>query len=125
MGSLNKVMLIGNLGRDPEVRTAESGTCICQLRLATHERRANDGDKPDVQTEWHNVVAFGKLAEVSRDYLKKGRRIYVEGRLRTRSYQKENGPTQWYTEIVASDIQFLDPSAPNPSEVKGNVDAEF
>lgn len=125
MGSLNKVMLIGNLGRDPEIRALESGRCVCQLRLATSYWHGTSAENGETLTEWHNVVAFGRLAEIGRDHLRKGRRIYVEGRLKTRTYEKENGATHWYTEIVANDIQFLDSATGKPEEAKVGVEPGF
>ena len=111
MGYLNKVLLIGNLGKDPEVKAAPSGTLVCRLRLATSERVNHGEGNKESRTEWHSVIAFGRLAEISRDYLRKGRSIYVEGQLHTRSFRKEDGQTQKFTEIWARDIQFMSPSA--------------
>ena len=105
---LNKVMLIGNLGADPEIRYAASGTAIASLRLATNERRRNrDGEWEDV-TEWHRVVLFGKQAEMCKDYLKKGSKIYLEGRIQTRSWDDQSGQKHYSTEIIGNNLLMLD-----------------
>ncbi len=105
---LNKVMLIGNLGADPEVRYTTSGSAVANLRLATAEswRDKETGDQQE-RTEWHNVVFFGRLAEIVSEYLKKGSQIYVEGRLQTRKWQDRDGNDRYTTEIVANDMQML------------------
>jgi len=108
---LNKVMLIGNLGADPEIKYAPSGTPIANLRIATTENRKNkDGDWEEV-TEWHRVVIFGRQAEVCKDYLRKGSKIYVEGRLQTRSWDDQSGQKRFLTEIVGSQMLMLDQRA--------------
>ena len=104
---LNKVMLIGNLGNDPEVRTTSNGKQVANFRLATNERWQNaQGERQD-RAEWHRIVAWSSLAELCGKYLKKGSRAYVEGAISTRSYDKD-GQTLYTTEIVASKITFLD-----------------
>lgn len=106
MSSVNKVILIGNLGRDPELKWFDDGSAVCNFSIATTRVWKNrDGDKQD-ETEWHRIATFGKLAEVCGEYLKKGRSAYVEGRLRTRSYEKD-GVTHYTTEIVAEEVKFL------------------
>lgn len=96
---INKVILVGNLGRDPEVHTTQSGSVVTQLSLATSRRvKQADGSYGD-EVEWHRVVFFGRLAEVCRDYVRKGKQIYVEGRLRTRKYTKD-GSDRYITEII-------------------------
>ncbi len=106
---LNKVMLIGRLGKDPEVRYTQDGRAVANFTLATNEdwKDKATGEKKE-RTEWHRVVAFGKLGEICGEYLSKGRQVYVEGRLQTRSWDKD-GVTRYTTEIVASDMQMLDP----------------
>jgi single-strand DNA-binding protein len=105
--SVNKVILVGNLGRDPETRTAASGTVVANLRVATTSREKDkDGNWSD-HTEWHTVVAFGKVAENVARFLKKGRQIYVEGKLRTRKWQDKDGQDRYSTEVVADTVQFL------------------
>jgi single-strand DNA-binding protein len=105
---VNKVILIGNLGRDPEVKYLPSGSAVCNVTLATSEswKDKESGEKKD-RTEWHNVVFFGKLAEIAGEYLKKGSQVYVEGSLRTRKWQDKEGKDRYTTEIVVSDMQML------------------
>lgn len=106
--SLNKVMLIGNLGKDPEVKYTPSGTPVAKLTVATNERyKDKDGQWAD-RTEWHNVVLWQRLAEIAGEYLKKGGKVYVEGRLQTRSWEdKQTNQKRYMTEIVASDLVLL------------------
>lgn len=109
MATLNKVQLIGNLGRDPETRyTPNGGTPVCVVSIATTNawNDKQSGDRVE-ESEWHRVVFYGRLAEVVGEYLKKGRPIYVEGRLRTRKWQDRDGRDLYTTEIVASDMQML------------------
>jgi single-strand DNA-binding protein len=108
MVGVNKVILIGNLGADPEVKYASSGTTIATFRLATSENRVNrsSGEKTTT-TEWHRIVAFGKLAEICGEYLNKGKQVYIEGRLRTRSWEDKEGNRKFTTEIVATQMQML------------------
>ena len=114
---INKVLLIGHLGADPETRATQTGTMITNLRLATTESWKDQSGNRQDRTEWHRVVLFGRTAEVARDYLRKGAKVYIEGSLRTSSYEK-NGEKRYSTDIVASDLQMLDrrdtdaPSAP-------------
>ncbi len=105
---LNKVMLIGHLGRDPDVRYSASGQAVANITLATSEswKDKNTGDKQE-RTEWHRVVFFGRLAEIAGEYLKKGMQIYVGGRLQTRKWQDKEGNDRYTTEIVAADMQML------------------
>ncbi len=104
---VNKVILIGNLGRDPEVRYTAGGAAVANLAIATTDswKDKQTGEKKE-STEWHRVVLFGRLGEIAGEYLKKGRSVYIEGRLQTRKYEKE-GQTHYSTEIVASDMQML------------------
>ena len=105
--NLNKAMIIGNLGVDPEVRYTQSGTAVCNLRIATHERWTSKDGEPGERTEWHNVVVFGKTAENCGNYLSKGRAVYIEGRLQTRKWEDKDGQDRYTTEIVANTVQFL------------------
>ena len=106
--SVNKVILVGNLGRDPEVRATPSGQSVCNFSIATSERYTDRGGQQRDQTEWHNVVAWGKTADICGQYLKKGRQVYIEGRLTTRQYEAKDGTGKRYrTEIVAQRVQFL------------------
>ncbi len=108
MASVNKVILVGNLGRDPEVRYAPSGGAICNVTIATTRNWKNkdSGEKME-ETEWHRVVFFDRLAEVAGEYLKKGRSVYVEGRLKTRKWTDKDGVEKYTTEITATDMQML------------------
>lgn len=105
---VNKVILIGNLGRDPEVRYSPNGQAIANVNMATSEswKDKNTGEKQE-RTEWHRVVFFGRLAEIAGEYLKKGMQVYVGGRLQTRKWQDKDGNDRYTTEIVASDMQML------------------
>ncbi len=108
MRSLNKVMLIGNLGADPELRHTAGGRPVATFRLATTETwGGRDGQPQQEQTEWHRVVAWGRLAEIVNEYLRKGRQIYVEGRIQTRQWQDQQGQKRYSTEVVAQVIQML------------------
>ncbi|OGQ08874.1 MAG: single-stranded DNA-binding protein [Deltaproteobacteria bacterium RIFCSPLOWO2_12_FULL_40_28] len=106
MASVNKVILIGNLGGDPEIRYTQGGQAVGTLTLATNEKWTNKSGQPEERTEWHRVVVWGKLAELCREYLYKGRPVYVEGRLQTRKWEKDGQP-RYTTEIVAQTVQFL------------------
>ena len=106
---INKVILIGNLGADPEVRYAQSGTAVANFRIATTETwRKADGEREEL-TEWHRIVAFGKLAEICGQYLSKGMRVYIEGRLQTRKWEDRDGNQRFTTEIVAREMKMLSP----------------
>lgn len=108
MAGLNKVMLIGRLGRDPEIRYSQQGLAVVNFSMATSEQWTdkNTGERQE-KTEWHRIVVFGKQAEICEKYLSKGSQIYVEGRIQTRNYEKD-GQTQYMREIVAANFQFLD-----------------
>lgn len=103
---VNKVILIGNLGADPETRETKSGSSVGNLRIATNERRKIDGEWAD-HTEWHRVTVFGKTAENCEKYLSKGRQVYVEGRIQTRQWKDKEGNDKYTTEIVADQVRFL------------------
>ena len=106
---INKVILIGNLGIGPEVRHTQSGTPVASFRIATSERwKGKDGQMQE-QTEWHNIVAWDKLAEICGEYLHKGMRVYIEGKLQTRKWQDKDGHDRWTTEIIARDMKMLTP----------------
>ena len=107
MGSVNKVLIIGNAGKDPETKYTESGTAVCTLTLATkHSWKEKDGQRQE-KTEWHRVVFWGKLAEIVDKYVKKGSQVYVEGRIETRKWTDKNGNDKYTTEIVADQMQML------------------
>ncbi|MDO5055749.1 MAG: single-stranded DNA-binding protein [Lautropia sp.] len=107
MASVNKVILVGNLGRDPELRYTAEGTAMCNLSLATTSQWKDKSGERREETEWHRVSMFGRLAEIAGQYLKKGRSVYIEGRLRTRKYTDSNGVEKYSTEIVADQMQML------------------
>ena len=108
MASVNKVILVGNLGRDPETRYATSGAAICNITVATSRQWKDkaSGEKKE-ETEWHRVVFYDRLAEIAGEYLKKGRPVYVEGRLKTRKWQDKEGQDRYTTEIIADEMQLL------------------
>lgn len=125
-GSVNKVILIGNLGRDPEVRYLESGVPVARFSIATSESYSdkNSGEKKEV-TDWHNIVLWRGLAKVAESYLKKGMKVYVEGKLKTRTWQDENNQTRYSTEVVADQMTMLsraeESAKPNyPDSVENN-----
>jgi single-strand DNA-binding protein len=105
---VNKVIIVGNLGQDPETRAMPSGSSVANLRIATTEswRDKTNGEMKE-QTEWHSVAMFGRLAEIAGEYLKKGSQVYIEGRLRTRKWQDKSGNDRYTTEIVANEMQML------------------
>ena len=105
--SINKVILIGNLGQNPEVKHSASGQAICNLSIATNESWTDKNGQKQEKTEWHRVVVFGKLAEICGQYLQKGRQAYIEGKLQTRSWQDKDNQTRYTTEVVAQSVQFL------------------
>jgi single-strand DNA-binding protein len=107
MASVNKVIVLGNVGRDPEVRYTPDGKAVCNLSIATSRSWKNkDGDRQE-ETEWHRVSLFDRLAEIAGEYVKKGKPVYVEGRLRTRKWQDKDGKDQYTTEIMAESMQLL------------------
>ena len=117
---VNKVILIGNLGQDPELRYTGSGTAVCNMRLATTNTYTNRDGEEVQDTEWHNVVAWGRLGEVCNEYLSKGSQVYFEGSLQTRSWEDRDGNTRYTTEVKARDMTFLDSNRQG-----GNMDGDF
>lgn len=108
MASVNKVIIVGNLGGDPEVRYTQGGQIVVNFNVATNERWTNkQTNQPEEKTEWHRIVVWGRLAELCRDYLAKGRAVYLEGRLQTRKWEDKQGQTRYTTEIIAQTVQFL------------------
>ncbi|MBW1649505.1 MAG: single-stranded DNA-binding protein [Deltaproteobacteria bacterium] len=116
MGGLNKAMIIGRLGRDPEMRYTTDGVAIANFSIATSEdwKDKKTGEKKE-KTEWHRIVAFRRLAEICGEYLTKGKQVYIEGRLQTRSWEKD-GVTRYSTEIIADKMQFLDTKSDSGSQ---------
>lgn len=119
---INKVILIGNLGNDPETRYTQSGSAVTNISLATSESwKDKQTGQPQERTEWHRVVFFNRLAEIAGEYLRKGSKVYIEGSLRTRKWQDQSGQDRYTTEIVANEMQMLDSrgggqGAPYPDE---------
>ena len=107
MASVNKVILIGNLGADPETRYLPSGDAVANIRIATSEKWKDKSGEQQEHTEWHRIAFFGKLAEIAGEYLKKGSPVYIEGRIRTRKWQDKEGQDKYSTEIVADRMQML------------------
>jgi single-strand DNA-binding protein len=107
MASINKVILIGNLGRDPELRYTQSGQAVANFSLATTDRFSNREGERQERTEWHRVTVWGKTAENCAQYLNKGRSVYVEGRLQTREWEDKEGQKRRTTEVIAQTVQFL------------------
>ncbi len=118
--NVNKVILIGNLGNDPEQRTTSSGKAVTSFRIATSEKWTDQSGQTQTKTNWHNIVVWGKRAEACARYLAKGRRVYVEGKLENRSYEDKEGITRYVTDIVASDVIFLDARGGESSESHKN-----
>lgn len=106
MAGLNKAILIGNLGRDPEIRYTPGGLAVANFSIATTENWTKDGQK-ESRTEWHRIVAFGRLAEICGEYLAKGRQVYIEGKIQTRDWEDKDGNKRSTTEIVANQMQML------------------
>lgn len=108
MASVNKVILVGNLGRDPEVRNMPNGDAVCNFSIATTDswKDKSSGQKQE-RTEWHNIVMYRRLAEIAGEYLKKGSSVYIEGRLQTRKWQDKDGHDRYTTEIIADQMQML------------------
>lgn len=106
---INKVMLIGNLGADPEIRYTQSGTQVATFTMTTTEKRKGQDGQVQEQTEWHRIVAWQRLAEICGEYLSKGSRVYIEGKLQTRKWQDKNGNDRYTTEIVAREMKMLSP----------------
>lgn len=123
--NLNKAMLIGNLTRDPEVRSTPNGQSVCSFGLATNRVWKDQSGQKQEQVEFHNLVAWGKLAEICGQYLKKGKKVYVEGRLQTRKWQAQDGTEKQRTEIVIEGMQMLDraSSGSSASEIPSSVNA--
>ena len=122
MAGINKVILVGNLGKDPEVRHLENGSVVCSFPIATSETYTdrNSGEKR-TQTEWHNVVLWRRLAEIAEKYLRKGSQVYIEGKLRTRSWDDQNGQKRYTTEVVGDQMQLLGRASDNPGGPQGGM----
>lgn len=115
MSSLNKAMIIGNLGQDPEVRYTQNNTAVATLNIATNERFRDSSGELQERTEWHRVVAWGKTAEICQSYLKKGSKVYIEGPIQTRSWEDKDGQKRYTTEIKALSLVMLDSKGDGPA----------
>ncbi|AFY01270.1 single-stranded DNA-binding protein [Bdellovibrio bacteriovorus] len=126
MSGVNKVILVGRLGADPEVKAIGSGSTVARLNLATSESWVKDGQRQE-RTEWHRITVWGKLAEICGKHLSKGRQVYVEGKLQTRQWEDQQGQKRYTTEIVASTVQFLGAAGGEKSSGNsmGNDDFNF
>ena len=120
---LNKVLLIGRLGADPEIRYTSDGTAVANFNMATN-RPIKRGDEWEEETDWHRIVAWRRLAEVCGEYLRKGSNCFVEGQLRTRSWEDRDGNKRWTTEVVARDMMMLDSKGDRASETGTGTDLE-
>nr|BFD33685.1 hypothetical protein GTC16762_33040 [Pigmentibacter ruber] len=124
MSSVNKVILVGRLGQDPELRATTSGHNVCTLSLATSKTWTKDGKK-ETKTEWHRVILWGNHAENARKYLKKGRLLYIEGELQTRSWEDQQGQKRYATEILGHNMQFLESNGDKKTDDYDGYDSEF
>jgi len=122
MSGVNKVIIVGRLGSDPELKTVTGGQNVARLSLATSENWTDREGKKQERTEWHRVVVWGKLAELCGKYLSKGRQVYIEGRLQTRSWEDQQGQKKYTTEIVANTVQFLGGGAERSSSPSADSD---
>ena len=107
MAGVNKAIIVGNLGADPEVRTTQSGTQVANFNVATTEQYTDQSGQRQERTEWHRIVAFGRLGEICAQYLHKGKQVYIEGRIQTRKWTDQSGNDKWTTEIIAREMQML------------------
>jgi len=125
MSGINKVIIIGRLGTDPEVKTVSGDNTVARLSVATSENWTDRNGQKQERTEWHRVVVWGKLAELCGRYLSKGRQVYVEGRLQTRSWEDQQGQKRYTTEVVANSIQFLGGGASAGADSMSSSDNDF
>ncbi len=124
--SVNKVILVGNLGADPDLRSTTSGQSVCELRLATSEKWTDKQGEKQEKTEWHRVILWDKAADNAAKYLEKGRQVYVEGKIETRTWDDKDGNKRYTTEIRCFNIQYLGgKSHPNSGEVQSDSDLPF
>ncbi len=125
MSSVNKALIIGNLGQDPEIKYTQSGSPVANLSVATSERwkDKNTGEQKE-QTEWHRVVVFGRLAEIAEQYLKKGSKVFIEGKIQTRDWEDADGNKKYTTEVVAREMTMLDSRASSGSNAPSSDDSD-
>jgi single-strand DNA-binding protein len=120
--SVNKAIIVGNLGADPELRYTQSGQAVANLRIATNRKWKNKQGELEEDTQWHRVVVWGRQAENCEKYLSKGRQVYVEGRIETNEWEDRDGNRRWTTEIVARDVQFLSGGGPGGPSYDSDYD---
>lgn len=116
---MNRAIIIGRLGKDPEIRNTQSGSSVASFSVATDHSIKNESNEWKQATEWHNIVVFGKRAEFAEQYLQKGKLVYIEGRLHTNSWEDQNGQKHYKTEIIAADIQLLGSKSEGPEQQLG------
>lgn len=124
MSGINKVIIVGRLGKDPEVRQIGEANSVCKLVVATSENWMDKNGTKQEKTEWHNIVVWGKLADICGKYLNKGRQVYIEGRLQTRSWEDQQGQKRYTTEIVANTVEFLGSNATSDRS-QGGANSDF
>lgn len=124
MGGVNKVILVGNLGADPEIKFTNTGMAIANFRMATSDARTGKDGNKEERTEWHRVVAFGKLAEICGEWLNKGKQVYIEGKLQTREWEDRDGNRRWTTEILADRMVMLGSGGERKSDGSGRAAAD-
>ncbi len=117
MAGVNKAIIVGNLGNDPDMRNTQTGTQVANFSIATSENFTDSSGQKQERTEWHRIVAFGRLAEICGQYLHKGKQVYVEGRIQTRKWEDKSGQARYTTEIVANQMQMLGRAGDGPSSV--------
>jgi single-strand DNA-binding protein len=117
MSGVNKVILVGNLGSDPTLRYTPNGTAVCNFNIATSERFTNKEGEKETRTEWHRIVTWARLAEICNEYLKKGKQVYIEGRLQTRSWEDQSGTKKFTTEVVATNMVMLGRAGDTPMDI--------
>lgn len=122
---VNKAIVIGNLGADPELRYTQNGQAVANFRIATNESWTDKDGAKQERTEWHKIVVWGRQAENCDKYLEKGRQVYVEGRIQTREWEDKDGNRRWSTEIVAQSVQFLSGGSGGGGGGGGNYDSDF
>ena len=123
--SVNKVIILGRLGQDPELRYTPGGAAVCNFSLATSENWTDKSGQKQEKTEWHRIVVWGKLAELCNQYLSKGRQAFVEGKLQTRSWDDNNGQKRYTTEISATTVQFIGGASASPSQQRTDQSPEY
>ncbi len=125
MSGINKVILVGRLGNDPEIRYTQQGVAVTNFNMATSENWQDKAGQKQERTEWHRIVVWGKMAETCSQYLAKGRQVYVEGRLQTRQWEDKDGNKRYTTEVVAATVQFLDRAGDKTMPTSAGVEENY